>query len=340
MKPDVKVDCFFFQIRKPKSPGRANEESEEPEYMLIDELESNKMSPDGTIERYSFSTVISAYVGSFDNSFVVQTNSGRALNLDTSRLTIQTTSNVVSGWVKAGTSGTGSFLTQRSNAEEVDFERTTEHVESRDYAFCFWLPEGKNYGVLLVQGLSIFSIATTMSLHFKKFIKDKYGLITEYQKYIPQDYIDRIQNESKVDEISITKYEVASDDAESLTGYSFFEGERITMVLTLKRVSSYSDQLKRAFIRPDEQTFFLGLTDVLRNVGFDDESIRSVRYDVNGKKVTAKSSNNYDFIPNFYAEDGAIEYEESTNMPTKESVEMFIFDVLEIIQERARSTNT
>lgn len=336
-KPGVKVDCFFVRIRKPKT--RSTEDNgNDADYMQFGEIESARPNDLGKYDTYKFAGIFERYVNSFQNKFHVQESNGHALNLDTGSLNFNSKAAIISGRLKGGTSGVGKNITAKDNAEESEFVVTTAHVDSMDFYFLIWLPPDRSMGLLLIQGLSIFSIAYTMVLHLKQFLRREYNLIAEFNKFIPKEYAQKVQEESVIEEIVLTKHKLPPDSSLNLTGFDFIEDGEITIELRVKRLRDFSDMIKQKLNNRSEDNFLFASMPILEQLGMDSASTeRSIKYDRNGKKATAKSSNNYDFSPYYYAEEEDIEYNESTNLPTQESAESFILEVLEIVQEDLRS---
>lgn len=330
--PEVKIHCFTIAVRE----TRHGKKGKKDDFLAFGLLPSSDDNGEAN-EPADFVQIFHDYVAFLDGEFHINTKTNLAFTIPISDLQIASEQRTISGVVKGGRSGSSKNVSLKDQAnDEPEFIITTQHVDHQSFAFKFFIPEDSPTGVLLVSSFTTFSVADLMVSHLKHFFSDEYKLIINVERFAPREFLDELRRESKVEMIKLKRYNIPSDEADSLFGLGFVASDlRAELRITglKKHTSQVADGIRKMrSLDTGNQDAFL-TTPFLDALGFKkNEREIDVTYDRGGRKVTAKSTNNFQINPHFYVPSDEIEYDEDLKLPILESVQDYMTDLLETIK--------
>jgi hypothetical protein len=329
--PEVKISCYLLKLR-PNLRGRKN--PNEPSYYNFDNL-TPAPNDDGVVTQTKFSDIFKSYANDIDGKFIKIT-SGQAFHVPLSSLSFSSAKRTITGTIQGGNTGSSKNVSQADRAnDEPEFTITTDMVDHTDFHFLVYVPPGEKIGLLMVSGFTTFSIAETFSRHIKKHFTEDLKIVCEIDRFVPREFLEMTQKTSKINSITLKRYDLPSDKVERL-GFPF-PMKGVTIEVKLKGLKNYSEKIKENLAKiglnlgNDEPRFLSSpLLDELGLVA--NESDISCVYDRDGRQTTARASRNFKIHPNFYAPKKDIQYDPDKNLPESQSVIAYMKQLLEQVK--------
>jgi hypothetical protein len=334
MPHDVRLDCFTFQVRSRQTKNNR------PEYYNLKELSFY----DGQQRQIlNFRTFFEKFMQSFDGKFAGLGESETVIYPPKSAISFASEKELIYGFVKGGKSGIAKTIVDKNKPDDEIFRVTADHVDSIDYFFMIWAPMESKMGVILIQGFSTNSISESFCSLIKKFFTDNIeDRLFQMGKFIPKDTIEQMKDKGDINKITLKRHKLNSDKANSILGLNFIHSE-VVIEVKISGLKNYSKQFKDILTLDFENAFadhrFFS-TPILEDIGMDGTHDVLIEYEFNGKKATAKKSQNYTLSPYYYVDESSIERDKETNLPTKDSLKEYclaFFDKLlqeEILPKR------
>lgn len=321
MAHQIKLDVYTLKLKKKRLA----------ELVPFNEF-SNLTREDGA---NTFEDFISNYVNSFDNKFVVQDVSGKALSLRSEDLKFASRQRIIYGIIEGGVTGIGSKIKNRDNSgDEGSFHVTAEKVNAIPYYFLMWIPNDSNIGLLIVQGFSDRQISEAFKEHLKKFFSQEIsGTSLWIDNYVPVEVIEKMKKNATINTITVRKYHLPSSKGEKLLGIKYSKDKDVTIevkISGLKYIPEMAEKINQFVMGKVTQ-----LIDVspLEEVGFDDNHEILVKFEHNGKTAIGKSTNNFQISPSYYVEPTDIQINENKH-PTINSIHAYTLSFLEALKNQ------
>lgn len=320
--PEVKIDCFKLQVRQ---FGRTKNSS----YLDFNDVFKTTGSTGASQDQLDgFIDFFKKYVSSFDGRFAVNSE-GRAIHLNTTKVTFGSKSQVITGVIEAGTTNMGGFIKEQDKPKDEDsFVFTHKHVEGHPYFFLIYFPPNSNVALLLVQSFSTKSATETFRAHLKSFFNSTFDQFSlEIGTIVPTEVVEKFREKGEINRVIFRKQNLSSDKADKIYGLNFKQGESVTVELRISGIKFLTDAKEIVSdIMNGRRTKFFSVED-MENIGFDGNYETLLEYEHNGKKASIKQSKNFTFTPSFYVDESDIARDENY-LPSVESLSEYCRSLL------------
>jgi len=325
----IKVNTYTIQVRKKNSVRDKNS------YLNFKEVKNNDDLP------YDFKEVFKKFIGQFDKEFIGVRSSNKAMRLSND-ITFNSAKNVISGFFKAGTTGEQKEIFEKDlkKTEDSIFTVKSEHVNCSTYYFVLWLPQDSAVGVLLIQGTSIESAGDLFKNLLHIFLtKNLEGKLVKISRYTSTSTIEDFKKKSKVQRVVLTKNSYPKDKANNILGQEILSSN-VKMKIVIEgnfvndKVIKYVNKVAKISLG-NQPKFFT--SEILEDLEFGEED----HYDTDisfkdtesSKSAVAKSRSGFDIKPFTYIDEDQITRDDTTNVPTRESIKKAIDKYFKRIQK-------
>lgn len=331
--PELRLECYTFTIRK-----RRARRDDIDAFVDFDSIMEGEF-PNSTTglqerRRMDFQEFFSAFIGSFENKFVVYKGSGKAINLKSETVRFNSRERTISGTVEGGTTNMGGFVKEQSDIDS-EFILTPNHVSGQPYYFLLYMPEASNLGILIFQSYSVASFSDIFRRQLQSFVNIGNEHIMKFDTYISEEIVNDFREKGRIEKVSIFQQAITPDRGGSIFEAEFKPESKFNMELRITgadAMGTLSDRLMDFLTSNNKKSNFFSMEE-LGNIGFTDESEIKFTFEHGGKKNTITSRNNFQFSPNYYLEAGAVE-RDSNFLPVFDAIDVFCRDYLSYLLKK------
>lgn len=319
MAHQIKTDIFTLYLNK----KRSKEEAPFNNFIQFDSI-SNKPTQTNFLDFFKY------YIESFNGNFAIQTNTGNALGLDSSKVHFNQSENIIYGTIQGGKSGVGSYTYKNKKLNSTPFVISPEDISSKPFFFLLWIPDDSNVGIAIIQGFSSDSVTNLFCSHLKYFFsKNTKQLNFLVKKFVPSKIIEYYRKNAIIKEISISKRKLSGDKASKLAGVKYNPSNELDLKLVIKGIDKTVGLREKAFDSFLSRSTKIIEIDYLNGVEqmWGSHPEIAINFELDNQSYTAKSIHDFDISPSIYLKDGEVETDLMKH-PTYKSIRDYCFKLL------------
>lgn len=277
MANEIKLEVYTFRIKE------INKEKKEENYEQLNSI--------GGLDFYDIFSKYLKFLDTLDVDDVLK----KAIQLKSASLHFAKGKRQIRGIFESGGFGIESDIYNlKSNKHKIT--KAEDDVEIMPFYFLFHIPDNRNIGICIIERIGIYGISTILKNSLSKFLRDTTNYIIEFSPLISKDLAKAFVNDGGVKEIILRRYALPNDKADILTMKEYRE-QILSVELRIKAkgiFQGFNKRINKYLLSPNAKFFDVKQ---LREIGFDDSSLISVKSELDGTTRTVDLSQTMQIRP-------------------------------------------
>lgn len=295
MPLDIKIDCYFFSIKRRNTRNTTRLNFEE---FYLDLLPGTVQIPTLALGYQAFYQELLDY---FSREFRVNIADTKGVGIpQTAANNVTPNDNIISGFVYGGGTGIGKSLHARNDTatgNQVDKDK----IHSIPHYFLIWTPSDLPYGIIIVQHYTGHDISKMFVQHIQNFFKDQYGVLwMQKQKILPDSLMNEFRNNAVIKSITLSKSAISRPKRTAMRPI-LESKEKLKVQLVIKGLGPDTTWDQISSWLSDRQNGFLGVD--LSQLDLEEGADRIVEYNFQGRSSRGKLTKNFQIIPSIVITD-------------------------------------
>lgn len=314
MPLDIKIDCYFFSIKKRNSRNttRLNFEN-----FYLDLVPDTVTRPTLNLGYQTFYQQLLDY---FSREFRVNTTDTKGIAIPRrAKKNVTPSDNIISGFIYGGGTGIGKSLHERNDTatgSPVDRRK----IHSVPHYFLMWTPSDLPYGIIIMQYYTGHDVSKMFVQHIEDFFKEQYGVLwIQKKRILPDSLMNDFRDNAKIKSITLSKSTISRPKRAAMRPI-LEDKENLKVELTFKGLGRSMTWNQISGWMRDQTNGFLGVD--LSNLELDQGADRIVEYSFQGRNSRGKLTKDFQIIPSIVITD-EVEVDEANRHPVFESIDEY-----------------